>query len=366
MKHSLLFIPDISGFTQFIQSTEVAHSQHVIAELLEVLIDSNISELELAEIEGDALFFYKEEEILSQEKLIAQIEHTFSAFFSHLKLLETNRICQCKACSTAPELELKIVIHSGQLQFIEVRGNRKPFGQQVIEAHRMMKNSIQSDNYIMISRSMADLIGLTGDYQNELFQFREGQEEYDGRKLDYIYSVIDSSKLKLKPVQETIHMTFEKHPDLSFLREMPVSAEELFEVLSNYRYRSEWSPGVDRFEFNENEVTRKGSEHVCVIDGSRLNFVAVSADAGPGQLVYGEMTTSPPPVDELIQMSYIEPLGDDTSRLTFDVHIKAKSIFKQLIVALVMRRILKRNITKSLNALEAFLLKKSSSASHAS
>ena len=58
MSKSLLFIPDISGYTNFIQTTEVEHSQHVIAELLEILIDANDSGFELAEIEGDALFFY--------------------------------------------------------------------------------------------------------------------------------------------------------------------------------------------------------------------------------------------------------------------------------------------------------------------
>jgi len=56
MPRSLLFIPDISGFTKFVQTTEVEHSQHVISELLEVLISANTQELKLAEIEGDAFF----------------------------------------------------------------------------------------------------------------------------------------------------------------------------------------------------------------------------------------------------------------------------------------------------------------------
>ena len=65
MPKSLLFIPDISGFTHFVQNTEIEHSQHVISELLETLINANTQNLQLAEIEGDALFFYKENSILS-------------------------------------------------------------------------------------------------------------------------------------------------------------------------------------------------------------------------------------------------------------------------------------------------------------
>ena len=152
---SLLFIPDISGYTKFVQSTEAEHSQHVIAELLEVLLEANTQDLSLAEVEGDALFFYKEQEVPSQEKLLAQIETMFTAFHSHLKMLEKNRICPCMACATAPNLQLKIVAHCADLQFIEVKGNRKPFGPQVIEAHRLLKNSVDSENYALISKDLA-------------------------------------------------------------------------------------------------------------------------------------------------------------------------------------------------------------------
>lgn len=146
MALSLLFIPDISGFTKFVQNTEIAHSQHVISELLEVLIKANTQNLRLAEVEGDALFFFKENEIMSQEKLLAQMETMFTAFYSHLKLLEKNRICPCNACATAPDLQLKIIAHCGDLEFITVQGKQKPFGESVIQAHRLLKNSIQADH----------------------------------------------------------------------------------------------------------------------------------------------------------------------------------------------------------------------------
>jgi len=77
-----------------------------------VLIEANIEDLQLAEIAGDALFFFKEEEIPSLEKLLAQIETMFTAFYSHLTLLEKNRDCHCNACSSVPNLQLKIVAHS--------------------------------------------------------------------------------------------------------------------------------------------------------------------------------------------------------------------------------------------------------------
>ena len=53
---SLLFVPDITGFTKFVNNTEIDHSQHIISELLENIIDSNQLDLEVSEIEGDAVF----------------------------------------------------------------------------------------------------------------------------------------------------------------------------------------------------------------------------------------------------------------------------------------------------------------------
>ena len=55
----LLFIPDISGFTRFINETEINHSRLIIQELLEILINANNIGLEVSEVEGDAILFYK-------------------------------------------------------------------------------------------------------------------------------------------------------------------------------------------------------------------------------------------------------------------------------------------------------------------
>jgi len=40
-QNALLFIPDISGFTQFISDRHIQHSDRIVAELLEILIESN-------------------------------------------------------------------------------------------------------------------------------------------------------------------------------------------------------------------------------------------------------------------------------------------------------------------------------------
>ncbi len=358
MKPSLLFLPDISGFTEFVQTTEVEHSQHVISELLEVLIAANTENLQLAEIEGDALFFYKENEIPTLEKLLAQIERMFTAFYSHLKLLENNRICPCNACSTAPKLQLKIIAHCGELQFINVQNNRKPFGTEVIEAHRLMKNSVQSDNYTLISNELATYINLQNDYQTTLYHFSKGNDTYDSKQLDYLYAIINKEKLKLHPFQATKIVEHTKAPSFVYTKEFPIAADKLLEYISNFNYRKYWVDDTVSFEFNANEVTRIGTEHVCVIKDKHLNFTSITKKGKPKQLIYGEMTTNPKPVDVVYQYHIISPIDSSSCLLKTEVYLEANSFFKKILLALLVKKVFQKNTIQTLDKLYEFILGK--------
>ena len=354
---SLLFIPDISGFTKFVQTTEAEHSQHVIAELLEILIEANTQDLSLAEVEGDALFFYKEGEVPSQEKLLAQIETMFTAFYSHLKMLETNRICPCNACATAPQLQLKIVAHCGNLQFIEVKGNRKPFGPQVIEAHRLLKNSINSDNYALISSELAQHLELPFNYGSKVFQFNKGMDTYDGKDVEYIYAVIDREKLNLLEFNRATQVEFDRRAQIYFEKEFPISATQLIEYITNFKYRKHWVSGVDRFEYNENEVTRLGSEHICVINDKLLNIVAVTKDHPPEEFIYGEMTTSVSLFEEFYTFYGARPISENRSLMIAEAYWKVRSPIKKIIISLVAKRAFQKTMRKSVEALHRFVSK---------
>ena len=359
MKKSLLFIPDISGFTEFVQITEVAHSQHVIAELFEILIDATAKEFQLAEIEGDALFFYKEGEIFSLEKLLAKVETMFTAFYSHLKLLETNRICPCNACASAPNLNLKIICHSAELEFITVQNNRKPFGSQVIEVHRLLKNSIDSENYILLSKELANDIQLPKNYHSRLFDFKEGSDKYDGKDLKYLFSIIDQKELVLKPFEQAKQLQFDSPPSLFSEKEFPISAPHLFEYITNFTYRYDWVPGASRYEYNENEVTKIGTEHFCVINGKYLDVITIIKDVQPGQLVYGEMTTNPPIVDEFYIFFIVTPLTNNSCKLKEEIYWEVKSPFKKIFITPIIKKLGRKNMLRTVDNLYQLVKKES-------
>src|SRR5262245_50514493 len=102
--NGLLFIPDISGFTKFVNETEIEHSSYIIEELLENIINSNQIGLNISEIEGDAILFYRFGKTPSLEEICGQVEYMFRNFQKQIKNYEARRVCQCKACARAINL----------------------------------------------------------------------------------------------------------------------------------------------------------------------------------------------------------------------------------------------------------------------
>src|SRR3954447_23079476 len=104
----LLFIPDISGFTRFVNETEIEHSRLIIQELLEILVNANDIGLEVSEIEGDAILFYRYGDPPDLMQLYKQVEKMFCEFHQSIIAYDQRRFCQCKACGSAVGLTLKV------------------------------------------------------------------------------------------------------------------------------------------------------------------------------------------------------------------------------------------------------------------
>jgi len=156
MKNSgLIFIPDISGFTQFVTSVDLIHSQHIIQELLEVILDANEMDLNVSEVEGDAILFYKLGESPDLDVTYKQVEKMFLSFHKHLKLYESRRTCHCNACMSIIHLSLKIITHYGEFTEYRIKNFFKLIGKGVIIAHQLLKNDIPQHEYWLITDTLA-------------------------------------------------------------------------------------------------------------------------------------------------------------------------------------------------------------------
>ncbi len=337
---ALLFIPDISGFTEFVHHTAMSHSRHIISELLELLIDTNTMHLQLAEIEGDALFFYKLEDTVDLSAIEQQIEAMYLAFHTHIKRYEYQRICHCGACSSAHQLKIKFVVHYGEIEFITVKDNKKPYGSTVIQAHRLLKNDIPEDEYALFTKAVNS--EAQGDTSKELLA------SYDFGEIAYVYNPLAHLKIKL-PQINFIPKDVPKQKLFDQTVRVNINISEFYEIISNFDYRLLWNAGIDELEYQKNKINRAGIKHKCLINNTSIEQTTVTREVEKNQLVYGESTTEIPFLKRMSAYFILEEINPNTTTLQVEVFADFKSLgflFKPLI-----KKNLRKNIPQNIEAL---------------
>lgn len=152
---TLICIPDISGFTEFMSDTEIDLSAKVITSLLNKVIYANEIGLKLSEIEGDAVLFYKHGELPSLEDLVNQCKHFYTQFYNQLDALYKKYKSHSESDNIPDMLGLKIILHYGEeISSVPIGKNIKLMGEDVITAHRLLKNKVPIDEYILLSESL--------------------------------------------------------------------------------------------------------------------------------------------------------------------------------------------------------------------
>ena len=319
---SLLFIPDISGFTQFVHETELRHSGHIVAELLELLIDADQLGMTVAEIEGDAVLFYKHENVPPVGRVIAQAEVMFTRFHAHLKRYERERVCGCGACRTANDLTLKIIVHAGPIGFIQVKNHHKPYGKEVILAHRLLKNELDSHEYLLLTGAYCALGGHPGTVPGkpwmEVLVASAVYEEVGEVPFGYIplYPLH-----ALVPPAAPVVPVFRSEQHVAgalYVGQAPAVVHAALVELAN---RSQWDPKVKAVQFDEKKVNRLGAVHVCLLDTGPLKFRTVNADAGPGSMAYGEELLNAGWVRQSSRYYLLDAEGAGT-RVRLEVHYR--------------------------------------------
>ncbi|MEP2058130.1 DUF2652 domain-containing protein [Croceitalea marina] len=160
---ALILIPDISGFTKYIATSEIRHSQEKIALLLESILENNILNFKVSEIEGDAILFYSYEFPYSATEIINQCQLMFDKFHQRIDEFKLSK-CMCGSCQKLYKLSLKFVLHFGQLGSVMVKDYCKLFGKDLIIAHRLLKNKISSNEYILFTENFSNQFPLIGTH----------------------------------------------------------------------------------------------------------------------------------------------------------------------------------------------------------
>jgi len=282
---AMIFIPDISGFTNFVNATEIHHAKHIVEELLEAILSANEIGLELSEIEGDALLYYRKGKAPTCQELLKQIQKMYISFHLHLKKYETQRICNCGACTTANKLELKFIAHYGEMAETVINHRPGLFGKAVIAAHRLLKNKINSEEYCLFSSELMSACPswstLTEIAWSEPLH---SEEEYDFGTAKYSYVKLDNLRELVpepKPEDYGIKGATQKVLETEGVINAPLDLT--FNVISDYSFRSKffvWQLDNDK---QNNDIFHNGSAHRCIVGRGEDDPVFVAHDYSFGQ-----------------------------------------------------------------------------------
>jgi hypothetical protein len=316
-EQAIILIPDISGFTGFTGATEIDHAAHIITELLELIVASNETDFTLAEIEGDAVLFYRKGEPLRRQQLVDQCLRMFSNFHQRLGVIERDTVCQCGACQTASNLTLKFIAHFGYIKEIKVAQFVKATGIDMIVAHRLLKNDVSSDEYILITAPCCDAMEPGG--ANPKLQWAKSSQSYDTiGNVGYEFATLTGYKAEIPQPPPAPRFVVEKGDDsLELVIDAPVKA--VYQTLINVDKRPDWLDGVATID-REMTSERINMRHNCVFHGLKLVNTAVFSDFSENHARYSEQVEIPAIGLTLMAHYEMEALGENKTRLTFNVN----------------------------------------------
>jgi len=352
---AFFFIPDISGFTKFVNETELLHSKHIISELLNIIIDSDEMNLSISEIEGDAVLFYKMGEAPTLKQIAAQSKRTFIKFHEHLRLYERDRICQCGACSSANELSVKFIIHYGHAANIEIGDQKKLMGADVVLAHKVLKNDISSDEYVLITNNyfQAHPDKSVNSNQNWV-SWKNGANEYEGiGKIDYSFYLLSAlhSEVGEPPKRELFKKS--KNPVSNKIL-INGSVKKIHSVVSDVALKTHLSNGNVKTVYDEAVIQRVGSSHKCITPKQSLDFKVTDNKVSDERAEFAEALTNNFFLKGMTFYSVIEHRGNGQSQLTSEVHYSNIGLLGR-VLGIFIRPSIKKSVKEAQQAIKIYI-----------
>ncbi|HET9744700.1 MAG TPA: DUF2652 domain-containing protein [Chitinophagaceae bacterium] len=343
----LLFIPDISGFTRFVNDVEIEHSRFIIQQLLEELIRANDTHLDISEIEGDAILFYKFGEPEGLGALYKQVERMFRAFHQYLIAYDNRKICQCKACISAVDLSLKVITHYGEFTPLKVRQFNKLIGKDVIVAHQLLKNDIRQHEYWLITKALnrqpAEL--------TNWMQWTASSKETDSGEINFYYTLLSPLKKEIPKPYIRPELS-KKIKMLSVSKEYNIDVKTLCYTVVHFEFRHLWYVGIKAIDEVEHFLPGVGSRHRHVLTNGKIGMMYISSFVydPEGKTIFSETNEK----DKSAICFVAEKTGSHTSRLTLEFYLQP-NILKQVLFNQLEKNKKKQDLEVSLERLDKVL-----------
>jgi hypothetical protein len=344
----LIFIPDISGFTRFVNEMEINHSRLIIQELLEVLINSNELGLEVSEVEGDAILFYKFGKSPDLKVLYHQVERMFCDFQRNLVAYDYRRFCQCKACTSAIKLTLKVITHYGEFTDYQVKNFKKLIGKDIIVAHQLLKNNIEQHEYWLVTKNLVpdDMPeGLT-----TWMKWNSSSQQTETGEIVFHYTQLTPLKSEVTPELVPLPELEKKAKMLSLSREYETDIITLFHATGDFNYRSRWQEGVKKVEEVNHFLPRVGMRCRCIMENGEASIYASSYTFSTEQIAFSETDDATKSTVHYL----LEKIDDHKTRLTIDYYIR-RNIASEISFRLAKKKEMEQMYRKSMINIETLV-----------
>lgn len=330
-----LLIPDISGFTEFVAGVELQHSRHIIAELLEVIIDANRLGFEISEIEGDAILFYRFGPPPSLPALQEQAENFYLKFHQYLRQIKRDTLCKCGACQNVGALTLKVVAHFGEMSLTKIKNRVKLIGKDVIVAHRLLKNSVPSSEYFLVTRN---LLRAAGEDNSAPPEMHEHLETYDHvGALETFVQFLSALRAEVPAPLEPRYCIQFPNP-VVITKPIRASMESIYAMLFDFEKMPQWNPGLVRVEYDPDAPARLGLSHTCFFDGSKSIVALDRVVEKKDELIVTNRMKIPAPVLQAAAIYHLKREANGTS-LNFIFSYKPYPLIGRLLDKMVRPRL---------------------------
>jgi hypothetical protein len=266
-------------------STELGHASYAINMLINAMVKAVDEEYEVSEIEGDAVLLIKKGSAPSQKEISDICLKIFNAFHFQRKWMQQHHLCPCGACESIINLTLKFVAHHGPVAEIKVGRFVKQSGTEMIVAHRLLKNSIDNNEYLLVTEKLLqqapDVMG------KDEMEWASSSEEYASiGKVEYRFALLNEARKKCPepPEPESYYRT----DNTSYL-EISIAANfrDVYMVLMNIPGRAQWVPGLQKVEQDMPDVF-VGSIHRCSFENYQAILSPLRMTLSDEGIIYAE------------------------------------------------------------------------------
>ncbi|WP_165963457.1 DUF2652 domain-containing protein [Hymenobacter radiodurans] len=320
MQPALLFIPDISGFTRFIEASDNPQAPFLIADLLEILIEANTLDMEVSEIQGDAILFYRLGPPPPVQELVAQCRRIFLDFQNYLRLVERDNSSALGAALRTHDLTLKIVVHYGRVNVAHIREFTKLMGRDVIVVHRLLKNNIMGGEYLLLSEGYLktqSLTDLTRSFSWTRLLGGKTTYEYLG-DINYRYAHLTPLRLLLNGHHTPDGAPSGRGNSLKVRHTVRVPAAYAFRLVRNLRLRYKWLEGATAVHYDLSKADRLGVSYKVDVNKGQIDFQTVQSFQGEERIEYVEKISHFRLFPNSLLFFFIEAVDERSCLITLD------------------------------------------------